>query len=125
MVSDGSESPCGFPVPLTLGLRMNQPNKLLKARQCRQSPGTDISCLLPSQPRAQPAAGSSRLGFTGLLLSVCSYGNPDTALLCHLAAQPVPTASAGPLQPRKGGNVLVLRLGRGRCAELSCGCCHH
>lgn len=64
----------------TLGLQMNQFNTLLKARQCRQSPGMDISCLLTTQPRAQPAAGSSRLGFTGLLLNACSYSNPDTAL---------------------------------------------
>lgn len=82
---------------------MNQLNKLLKP-----SPGRDISRLLTTQPCAQPAAGSSRLGFTGLLLSACSLTRPS---LCHLAAQPVPT-------------VLVLRLGRGRCAELSCGCRH-
>lgn len=64
----------------TLGLRMNQLNKLLKPRQRRQSPGTDISSLLTAQPCAQPAAGSSRLGFAGLLLSACSYSNPHTAL---------------------------------------------
>lgn len=116
----------GFLFPShTLVLRMNQLNKLLKLRQCRQSTHcTDIiSCLLTAQPRAQPAAGSSRLGFTGLLLGACSYSNLTQPSLCHPAAEPVPIASASPWQPRKGGNVLVLSLGRGRCAELSCGCC--
>lgn len=41
----------GFLFPShTLALWMNQLNRLLKPRQCRQSPGTDTSCLLPRQP---------------------------------------------------------------------------
>lgn len=71
----------------------------------------------PHQPWAQPAAGSSRLGFTGLLLSACSCSNPDTALP---VAPRCPTCPHCFCQPQKGSSVLGLRLGRGRCAELSC-----
>lgn len=71
----------GFLFPsYTPGLRMNQLSKPLKQRQRRQSPGTGTSCLLTTQPCAQPAASSSRLGFTGLLLSACSYSKSHTAL---------------------------------------------
>lgn len=81
IASDGSESPCGFPVPLLYSWPTDEPaSKPLKQRQRRQSPGTGTSCLLTTQPCAQPAASSSRLGFTGLLLSACSYSKSHTAL---------------------------------------------
>lgn len=87
----------GFPSPSrTPGLRMNQLNNIqtpkseamqadpwhrqrLPAHQpARQSKPCELSAALPPICAPMPAADSSLLRFTGLLLNACSYSNAHT-----------------------------------------------
>lgn len=114
MVSDGSESPCGFPVPLTYSWPRDEPAQQTPKAQARQAEPWQGHQLPPHHPALCPACcWQLQLGFTGLVLS-----NPDTALPVPPHCPACPHRLASPRQPGKGGNVLVLGLGRGRCAEL-------
>lgn len=63
-------------------------------RPARQSKRCELRAAFPPIRAPMPAAGSSILRFTGLLLDACSYSNTHTQLsLCHLAAEPVCIAS--------------------------------
>lgn len=114
MLSDGSESPCGFPVPLTYSWPRDETAQQTPKGQARQAEPWQ-GHQLTSVPSPVPSLLGAAPGWVSL---GCCWVTLTQPSLCHHTAQPVPSPlPALSSLAREGGNVLVLRLGRGRCAE--------